>query len=82
MEDGVKELKNLVEELKANAVKKDTCLDYLQKRSDELCTLLGETKEATIGNSRRLVSSPTFWTETTLLVSRTFTWTTLNISLG
>ena len=48
LEDEVKELKNLVEELKADAVEKDTCLDHLQKRSDELCTLFGETKKATI----------------------------------
>ena len=48
LEDEVKELKNHVEELKADAVAKDTHLDHLQKRSDELCTLLGETKVATI----------------------------------
>ena len=48
LEDKVKELKNLVEELKADAVEKDTRLDHLQKRSDELCTLLGETIEAAI----------------------------------
>ena len=44
----VKELKNLVKELKADAVEKETCLDHLQKRSDELCTLLEEAKGATI----------------------------------
>ena len=38
--DEVKELKNLVKELKANAVEKDTCLDHLQKRNDELRILL------------------------------------------
>ena len=47
LKDEVKELKNLVKELKADVVKKDTCLDHLQKRSDELCTLFSETKEAT-----------------------------------
>ena len=36
----VKELKNLVEELKANAIEKDTRLDHLQKRNDELRILL------------------------------------------
>ena len=40
----MKELKNLVEELKADAVKKNTRLDHLQKRSDELYTLLGDAK--------------------------------------
>ena len=44
LEDKVKELKNLVEELKADAVKKNTRLDHLQKRSDELYTLLGDAK--------------------------------------
>ena len=48
LEDEVKELKKLIEELKANAIEKDTRIDHLQKRSDELCTLLGETKEAAI----------------------------------
>ena len=38
--DEVKELKNLVEELKADVVEKDTRLDHLQKRYDELCILL------------------------------------------
>ena len=48
LEDKLKELKNLVEELKADAINKDTCLDHLQQRSNELCTLLGETREAAI----------------------------------
>ena len=38
--DEVKELKNLVKELKADAVEKDTHLDHLQKRNDELRILL------------------------------------------
>ena len=38
--DEVKELKNLVEELKVNAIEKDTRLDHLQKRNDELHILL------------------------------------------
>lgn len=48
LKDEVKELRNLVEKLKADAVEKDTHLDHLQKRSDELCTLLGKTREAAI----------------------------------
>ena len=35
-----KELQNLVEELKAEAVEKDTRLDHLQRENDELSTLL------------------------------------------
>ena len=38
--DEVKDLKNLVEELKADTVKKDTRLDHFQKRNDELRALL------------------------------------------
>ena len=38
--DKVKDLKNLVEELKANAFDKDALFDHLQKRYDELCALL------------------------------------------
>ena len=36
----VKELKNLVEELKVDVVEKDTHLDHLQKRYNELRVLL------------------------------------------
>ena len=38
--DEVKELKNLVKELKADAVEKDIRLNHLQKRNDELRILL------------------------------------------
>ena len=38
--DDAKELQNLVEELKTNAIEKDTHLDHLQKRNDKLSTLL------------------------------------------
>ena len=43
--DEVKELKNLVEELKADAVEKDTHLDHLQKGNDELHALLEKAKK-------------------------------------
>ena len=43
--DEAKELQNLVEELRTDIVEKDTCLDYLQKRNDELSTLLNKAKE-------------------------------------
>lgn len=48
LEDEVKELKNLIEELKVDIIDKDIHLDHLQKRSDELCTLLGETRKVAI----------------------------------
>ena len=43
-----KELQTLVEELKVDAIKKDTCLDHLQKRNDKLSTLLSKAKEDTV----------------------------------
>ena len=39
-----KELLNLIEELKADAVEKDTRLDHLQRKNDELSTLLSNAK--------------------------------------
>ena len=48
LKDKVKELKNLVKDLKIDAIEKDTCLDHLQKRRDKLYTLLGEIREAAI----------------------------------
>ena len=39
-----KELLNLVKELKADAVEKDTRLDHLQRKKDELSTLLSNAK--------------------------------------
>ena len=38
------ELQNLIEELKTDVVKKDTCLDHLQKKNDEISTLLSTAK--------------------------------------
>ena len=43
--DEVKELKNLVKKLKADAAKKDNCLDHLQKGNDELRDLLEKAKK-------------------------------------
>ena len=44
----VKELQNMVEELKTDIVEKDIHLDYLQKRNDELSTLLNKAEEDTV----------------------------------
>ena len=52
LEDEIKELKNLIEELKVEAIKKDIRLDHLQKRSDELCSSLGMAKEEAIREFR------------------------------
>ena len=43
--DEAKDLQNLIEELRADAVEKDTRLDHLQKKNDELSTLLSKVKE-------------------------------------
>ena len=39
------ELQNLIEELKIDVVEKDTGLDHLQKKNNELSTLLSKAKE-------------------------------------
>ena len=46
--DEAKELQNLVEEIRVDVVEKDTRLDHLQKRNDELSTLLKKAKEDTV----------------------------------
>ena len=43
--DEVKELRNLNEELRTDALEKDTRLDHLQKRNNEMSTLLEKAKE-------------------------------------
>ena len=43
--EGVKELQNQIEELKTDVVEKDTRLDHLQKKNDELNDLLKKAKE-------------------------------------
>ena len=37
-------LQNLIEELKIDVVEKDTCLDHLQKKNNEMSTLLSKAK--------------------------------------
>ena len=46
--DKAKELRNLIEELRVDIVEKDIQLNYLQKRNDELSTLLNKAKEDAI----------------------------------
>ena len=43
--DEAKDLQNLVEELRADIVEKETRLDHLQKRNDELSALLSKEKK-------------------------------------
>ena len=44
VKDDAKKLQNHVEALKADAIKKDTHLDHLQKRNDQLSSLLERAK--------------------------------------
>ena len=50
--DESKELQNLVEEFRANIIEKDTRLDHLQKKNDELSTLLKKAKEDALAEFR------------------------------
>ena len=52
LEYEIKELKNLVKELKADIVEKDTLLDHLQKRSDELTSSLSKARDEAIREFR------------------------------
>ena len=43
--EGAKELQNQIKELKTDVVEKDTRLDHLQKKNDELSAILKKAKE-------------------------------------
>ena len=51
-EDEAKELQNHIEELKTDVTEKDTRLDHLQKRNDELSALLTKAKEDAVTEFR------------------------------
>ena len=48
LEAEVKELKNLIKELRTDIVEKDTCLDHLRKQNDELKSSLSRTRDEVI----------------------------------
>lgn len=48
LEDEVKELKNLAEELRTDIVEMDTRLDHLQKQDDELRSSLSKSRDEVI----------------------------------
>lgn len=48
LDDGVKELKNFVEELKADIIKKETSLNHFQKKNDEFTSSLSKAKNKAI----------------------------------
>ena len=58
--DEVKELKNLVDELKANMVKKDTRLDIFKKGMMSCAPFLEKPKKMLLRSSKLLVSLPSF----------------------
>ena len=45
-------MQNLVKELTANIVEKDSCLDHLQKKNDELSTLIKKAKRMLLWSSK------------------------------
>ena len=51
-----KELRNLNEELKMDVLEKDTRLDHLQKRNNELSALLKRLREMQLQSFKRLSS--------------------------
>ena len=79
--DKAKELQNLVEEFKADIVEKDTHFDHLQKRNDELSTLLIKAKEDVIVESKPLNNSLIYWTPTTWWALKIFAWTLWKTSI-
>ena len=48
----VTEHKKLIEELKTDALEKDTCIDHLQKMNDELSACLSKAKEDAVAEFR------------------------------
>ena len=52
-----KELQNHVEELKTDAIEKDTCLDHFQKRNDKLSTLLEKAKGNAVAEFKAICTS-------------------------
>ena len=66
-----KELRNLNEELKTNVLKKDTRLEHLQKKNNELNTLLEKAKGTQLQSFKHPSSLLICWTRTMQLGSRT-----------
>ena len=79
--DEAKELQNLVEELRADIVEKDTHLDYLQKRNDELNTLLNKAKEDTVVEFRTSKQFTDLLDNNYGAGLKTFAWTLRKTSL-
>ena len=72
--DEIAELQNLIEELRANVVEKDTRLDHLQKKNNKLSTLLSKVKGDAMMNSRRPNNTLIFWTPIMQQALRILEW--------
>ena len=55
-----KDSQNLIEELRADAVEKDTRLDYLQKKNEELSALLSKEKADVVADANYAASFEDF----------------------
>ena len=55
-----KDSQNLIEELRADAIEKDTHLDYLQKKNDELSALLSKEKADAVADANYAASFEDF----------------------
>ena len=75
-----KELRNLNEELKTDILEKDTRLDHLQKKNNELNALLEKAKGTQLQNFKHPSSLLICWTRTMQLGSKTSGWTLLRTS--
>ena len=79
--DEVTENKKLIEELRTDALEKDTRIDHLQKMNNELSTRLSKAKEDVMAELSRPKRIRTFWIVIMLLVLKTSKWTLLRTFL-
>ena len=77
----VRELKNLIEELKAEVIEKDTHLDHLQREKTNCAPFLKRPKKMLLRSSKLSISLPSFWIGTMLLALKSFVWMLRNASL-
>ncbi|XP_050287483.1 uncharacterized protein LOC126726294 [Quercus robur] len=73
--EGAKELQNQIEELKTDVVEKETRLDHLQKKNDELNDLLKKAKEDAVVEFKASKQFTDLWIPTMQLGLRTSGWT-------
>ena len=69
--DEVTKNRKLIEELRTDALEKDTRIDHLQKMNNELSTRLSKAKEDVMAELSRPKRMRTFWIVIMLLVLKT-----------